>query len=339
MKKLLCVLVLCMMLAAPMVYACGDAPPVPADVSLLFLPNNAKADLDCGIFCPGSKTGLVDWVGDKITTIDLDTGDGFCRPTTPDGRLKWLLCNCDAADEIKVNGRYGFTIEILTPGVEFENLASIHNPTITFDEYNDKSDLCADIDPAEKTLGYKLTDDEIGANTVLVTKAYKNLFSRNKLYISFCDLPRLIIDQRIVPYGTPITLRLGIYDAALVCAPECSRLCQCTRIVAILGCFDECCAVMPYLPLADGWWSGISISNLSGHGGSVAVVFVKGEEKVIKHFTVGPYEILPLNVGDYMATENCMAIIKSSFNMKAVCFGGSGAMAFGLPAETCGSCQ
>jgi hypothetical protein len=267
--------------------------------------------------------------------LDLTTGDGFCKK--PDPCLRWLLCNCDAADEIEVNGKYGITIEIMTRGVSFESMASVNPPQITMREYEKEEDMCGDIGPIERQLDYHFSGD---GNTVLVTNSYRRLFQRNSLYISICDLPRLVVDNRIVPYGTPIILRLGLYDGTIVCQPDCSRMCECNAVVAIAACQSDCCAVLSYLPIGGGWWAGIAITNLDPkHEGSCSVAFVSDQEQVIKTYRLDPASIKTINVGSVVDGASAFAVIKSSFPMRAVSFGGDGTSAFALPSTGCGSCQ
>lgn len=310
------------------------------DINQLFAPGDPTVDKGCGSYCPDDRIGKVDWTGDKISIIDLTTGAGFCNNSQPATQVKWSLCNCDASDEIEIAGSYGFSIEITTPGVSFEDAAYAGIPTITLREYKDKNDLCSNTAPSVKVLEFHLTNngEGIDPNNTLITTPRKNLFDFGKLYISFGNLPRIIIDQRLVPYGVPITLRLGIFDASKVCAPDCSYLCKCQTIVAYMGCINDCCAVMPYLPLESGWWSGIAVSNISAHTGRIAVAFVNSNQKEIRNFDVGPFSILTIVPGEYM-DKSCMAVIKSSFDMRVVIFGGTENMAFALPASSCSGCQ
>ena len=336
MKRGLCLILMCVLLSGPVVFACGDAPSTPVDISLLFAPT-AEPVGSCGSYCPDKPTGTVDWTGDKVSIINLDTGDGFCTPVST--KILWSLCDCDNADKIKIDGTYGFTIEITTPGARFETSAAIETPELIMSEYDSRVAMCAEATPVTHALNYHIDNSgELDYDDVVITESRKTLFTVGRLYLSFSRLPRIIIDERIVPYGTPITLKLGLYDASLVCAPDCSKICECTTVVAYMGCINECCAVTPYLPLEYGWWSGIAITNLTTHSGGVVIVFVTDEKKVVKHFDVGALGILTISVGDY-ADKNCLAAIKSSFNMRVVSFGGTENMAFALPASSCSGCQ
>jgi hypothetical protein len=299
------------------------------------VPNENKEIGECNLQC--SEQGQYDWDGESIMYLDLTTGDGFCKK--PDTCLRWLLCNCRNADEIEVNGKYGIVVEILTRGVSFESVASVNPPQITMREYEKEEDMCDDINPIDQQLDYHFSTSG-GGNTVLITNAKRRLFKRNSLYISVCDLPRLVVDNRIVPYGAPIILRLGLYDGAIVCQPDCSRLCECNQVVAIAACQSDCCAVLSYLPIGAGWWAGIAITNLDPeHPGSCSVAFVSDQEKVIKNYLLDPASIKIINVGSVVDGDSAFAVIKSSFPMRAVSFGGDGATAFALPSTGCGSCQ
>ena len=344
MKKLILLFVLMFAMLAGPVFACGnnvctgdchvkpDCPTQP-DVWGVFFPTTDKDVASCGNVC-GNAIGQYAWDGETVKALDLTTGEGFCK--APAKCLNWLLCNCDAADEIEVNGKYGITVEILTRGAKFESVASTGPPVITLAEYATQADLCAGDDAMTRDLKYHFTTEE---QTVIVTNAYRRLFQRNSLFISLCDLPRIIVDDRIIPYGTPIVLRLGLYDGSIVCQPTCSRMCECTQVVAIAGCYDECCAVLSYLPMAEGWWAGIAITNLSAHDGSVAIAFVSDTEKKIKNFSVPAFGVKTILVNNEVDGETAFAVLKSSFSMRAVSFGGDAIGFYALPATTCGSCQ
>jgi hypothetical protein len=299
----------------------------------MFMPTTDRDVNDCGNIC-GGAIGQYDWDGETVHTLDLTTGDGFCK--APATCLHWLLCNCEAADEIEVNGKYGITIEVLTPGAKFESLASINPPTITLAEFETQVDMCTDGEPVTRELAYHFTS---GDQTVLVTNSYRRLFQRNNLYIALCDLPRIIVDDRIVPYGTAITLRIGLYDGRIVCQPNCSRLCECTQVIAFAGCFDECCAIIPYLPLDPGWWAGIAITNISGHAGSCVVAYISDTQKVIKHYSVPAFGIKTILVNDEVEGLKTIAVIKSSFSMRAMGFAGDANGSHTVPATGCGACQ
>jgi hypothetical protein len=344
MKKLILLFVLMFAMLAGPVFACGnnvcvgdcnvrpDCPTQP-DVWGLFIPTTDKTVADCGNIC-GNAIGQYAWDGESVMALDMTTGEGFCK--APAKCLNWLLCECDSADEIEVNGKYGFTVEILTRGAKFESVASTGPPVITLAEYESKTDMCEDGEAMTRDLVYHFSDE---SQTVIVTKAYRRLFQRNNLYISLCDLPRIIVDNRIIPYGTPIVLRLGLYDGTIVCQPNCSRMCECTHVVAFAGCFDECCSVLPYLPLDFNWWSGIAITNLSAHDGSVMIVFVSDTQKVIKHYDVPAYGIKTIAVGSVITGNRAFAVLKTSFTSRVIGFGGDSVGCFALPATGCGGCQ
>jgi len=308
----------------------------PVDISGSFFTSTERTINNCGMVCPGQGIGQYDWDGDEVVTLDLTTGQGFCKPPTP--CLYWLLCECDAADEIEVNGKYGITVEILTPGVEFESVASVDPPTVTMSEFEDKKAMCGGDNPVTQELLYHFTD---GTHSVLVTNSYRGLFRRNSLYIAICNLPRLIVDNRIVPYGTLIKVRLGLFDGNIVCQPDCSRLCECTQAVALAACQDECCAILSYLPCGLNWWAGIAITNLDpDHAGSCSVAFVTSEGTKIKTYRLEAHSIQTILVNDEVEGDspNAFAVIKSSFPMRAVAFGGDSNSAFALPATSCHPC-
>jgi len=341
MKKVLLLIAAMLMLAAPVMACeatcatnCHVRPDCPTEPGIwgLFFSDKTRDVGDCGTYC-GQLPGMFDWDGESVVTLDMSTGEGFCKKPSP--CLYWLLCNCEAADGIEVNGKYGVTVEILTEGVSFESVASINPATITLAEYADEDAMCAGEDPMTRPLNYHFTD---GSRTTIVTNSYRRLFQRNSLYIAICDLPRLIVDNRIVPYGTAIKLRLGLYDGSIVCQPDCSRLCECDRVVAVAGCHDECCAVLSYLPMGD-WWSGIAITNLSAHDGSCAVLFCDGEDIVVKNYRVPAMGIKTILVNEVLEGGSGFAVIKSSFTMRAVAFGGDQVGFFALPASGCGACQ
>jgi len=337
MKKVLMTLLLFVLLSVPAMAVSGvccdkDCPKEP-EVWGMFIPTTDKDIKDCGSAC-GNAVGQYDWDGESIHMLDMTTGEGFCK--APATCLNWLLCNCEAADEIEVNGRYGLTVEILTRGVKFESVASVNPPLITLAEFETQGDMCSGGDALTRELDYHFSDE---SQTVLVTNSYRRLFRRNSLYISLCDLPRLIVDDRIVPYGTPIMLRLGLYDGTIVCQPDCSRMCECTQVIAFAGCFDECCAVLSYLPLDPGWWSGIAVTNLSGHDGSCVIAYLSDEEKTIKTYPVPAFGITTIAVGNEVEGSRAFAVIKASFSMRAIAFGGDSAGCFALPATNCGACQ
>ena len=342
MKKLLFLVVMCFLLAAPAAYSCGCEVPPPDCPQLqtpdsfgLFFASTDKDIADCGTFC--SRPGLFEWDGESVVALDLNTGDGFCRKPSPDGCLKWLLCDCEAVDKIKVNGKYGFTLEILTRGAKFESVASIEPPTITLNEYADKNDLCSDSEAISKPLAYHFAE---GGQTVIVTNSYRRIFDRDSLYISLCDLPRIIVDERIVPYGTPIIIRLGLYDGTLVCAPECSRMCECTQVVGIASCFDECCYSIGYMPQEEGWWSGIAITNLSTHDGSAIIVFGDTDNREVVNISIpamGIKAFTPASLGADFG--NCWVLIKTSFTSRVSAFTGTSNMGYNVPVYGCGACQ
>jgi hypothetical protein len=350
MKKLFLIVAALLFMVAPATAASGPIcpgscpdPPKPPTCSSdcptnpgvwgLFVPNENKEIGDCNLRC--KEVGQYDWDGESIMYLDMTTGAGFCK--APDTCLRWLLCNCDSADEIEVNGKYGITVEIVTRGVSFESVASVNPPQIVMREYEKEEDMCDDINPTEQRLDYHFSG---AGNTVIVTNAKRRLFKRNSLYISVCDLPRLVVDNRIVPYGEPIVLRLGLYDGTIVCQPDCSRMCECNTVVAIAACQSDCCAVLSYLPIGAGWWAGVAITNLDPeHYGSCSVAFVSDQETKVKTYRLSPASIKIINVGSVVDGDYAFAVIKSSFPMRAVSFGGDGASAFALPATGCGSCQ
>ena len=105
------------------------------------------------------------------------------------------------------------------------------------------------------------------------------------------------------------------------------------------GCHSDCCAILSYLPISGGWWSGISVTNLSQHEGSFSIAIVSETEKVLKTYKVPAFGIKTLVVNELINAPHAFAVIKTSFSSRVVGFGGDATGAFALPATGCGACQ
>jgi len=291
--------------------------------------------------CPNvcqDAPGAIDYDGESLSIFDYGTGEGYdCRKPKNNGCAVFPVCFCDKVDELEKDHEYGLVLEIMTPGAAFYSEASITPDVIRVSSYEGKDDICEDGSPSNVEYLDFIYDDV--RQTVIVTDTSSSLLNQD-LYLGV-SIPPIIVDQSVVSEGTIIEVRITLYDGEKVCAPYCTTpMCNCTIPVAVMACWNDCCATLSYLTTDQGWWSGIAITNISAHNSSVAITYISGSEKQIRVHQVAAGEVITISVSaEDLPFESCWAVLNSGFSMRALAILGDGNACYGYQATGCGACQ
>jgi hypothetical protein len=339
MKKILIAVLMLMMVSVPVLACeceCNQCPTHDPGVNL-FQPPDDKDAITCPSVC-GRVPGSLKYDGESMSIVCPCTGTGFdCTPPKGQKLIPWFLCDCDMFDELEVKEPLGVVIEILTPGVKFYTQAGINPEAIEIYGFKSEADYCDGDSSNYQELPYHFDDGD--RETVLVTKARRNLFKSGQLYLGIC-IPALEIDQRIVPLNTVVKVRISLYRNKYICGVSCgAEVCPCIAPVAFLGCF-ECCSISGYLPVGEGWWAGVAVTNISNKESMVILSFANATGKQIKILTLAPNEVrtfTPDQIGVVLDEPSYVAA-KATTNIKLVTFGGCAQGVYALPGTPCG-CQ
>ena len=339
MKKILIAVLMLMMVSVPVLACeceCNQCPTHDPGVNL-FQPPSDKDVISCPNVC-GRVPGSLKYDGESMSVVCPCTGEGFdCAQPKGQKLIPWFLCDCDKFAELENKEKLGVVIEILTPGVKFYSEADISPESIDIYGFESEKDFCDNERSNHVNLEFNYDDGD--RRTVIVTKASRHLFDHEQLYLGIC-LPAIEIDQRIVPLNTIVKIRISIYQDKYICGYECgAEVCPCIAPVAFLGCF-ECCSISGYLPVAEGWWAGIAVTNISNKESMVILSFANATGKQIKVITLAPNEVrtfTPDQIGVVLDGPSYVAA-KATTNIKLVTFGGCAAGVYAVPGTPCG-CQ
>jgi hypothetical protein len=293
--------------------------------------------------CRGDRIGTIAYTGHNIDVIDYQTGEGYtCRQPENCG-FEFFLCDCKKVDEILIHHPYQLVLFLETPGCKWATEASIYTPVIEVNAYKAKSDLCrCDEEPYNpaytKNLSYWIDDSH---NRVIITQPSRTLIQKDYLYLSI-KLPKIVVDEELVPFGTPIKVSVGLYDGKQACNLCTDPICACARTVALMGCIDECCKTLNYLLGADSsWWCGLAITNRSHYDGAATITFIQGNQQETKLVAVPAGEIstfTPAMLGiNWNGAFWCH--IESSFDLGALGIIGNDQGSYGYQATSCAPCQ
>ena len=291
--------------------------------------------------CPNvckNLPGAIDYDGESLSIFNYSTGEGYdCRKPKNNGCAVFPVCFCEKVDELEKDHEYGLVLEIMTPGAAWYDFASITPVNIGVTSYADEEDICEGNDPTNVTyLDYIYDNDR---KTVIVTDTSSTMLNQD-LFLGV-TIPPIVVDQSVVPEGTVIQVRITLFDGEKVCAPYCTTpLCNCTIPVAIMACWNDCCNVLPYMSIGAPWWSGIAITNISDHDGSVSVTYIQKDQKQMRVYKLEAGEVKTINVGgEDLPFTSCWAVVKSGFSMRTFVIMGDGQQAYGYLGTTCGACR
>jgi len=291
--------------------------------------------------CPNvcvDRPGAIDYDGESLSIFNYQTGEGYtCRKPKNNGYAMFPVCFCDKVDELIKHHPYGLTLEVMTPGASFYSEASIAPDMITVLSFKGKEDACGGAEPTSVSHLSYIYDDE--RESVIVTDTSTHLLTKD-LYLGVL-IPPIIVDQSVVPEGTVIKVRITLYDGKQVCAPYCTEpLCNCTIPVAIMACWNDCCATLPYLVTSGSWWTGIVIANLSDHDGSAAITYIQGDKAQLRvhQLKAGEVKAFVANQED-LPFGSCWAVVNSGFSMRTLVILGDGTQCYGYLGTSCNPCQ
>jgi hypothetical protein len=341
MKKLGLLILLIFFIASP-VFACGECDSH-TNINTSITDGNYSNSYIPPIDAPGCPNvcqdlpGALDYDGKSLSIFNYVTGEGYdCRKPRNNGYAVFPVCFCDKVNELEKDHEYGLVLEILTPGAAWYSQASITPEYIAVRSFPDETRICEDREPSNVTyLSYLYDNDR---KTVIVTDTSANMLT-NDLYLGV-SIPPIVADQSVIPEGTVIKVRITLYDGELVCAPYCTEpLCNCTIPVAVMACWNDCCNVLPYFALGEGWWTGLAITNLSDHDGSVSVTYMQGDKLQMRVYKVKAREVKTIYVnGEDLPFTNCWAQANSGFSMRTFVIMGDGNQAYGYIGTTCSPC-
>jgi hypothetical protein len=240
-------------------------------------------------------------------------------------------------DELQKDHEYGLVFEILTPGASFYSEAGITPDMIAVYSFESEKDICENNEPSARSyLDFVYDNDR---QTVIVTDTSTTLLTQD-LYLGV-EIPTIVVDQSVVPEGTVIKVRISLYDGEQVCAPYCTEpMCNCVIPVAVMACWNDCCATLSYLTSAEGWFSGIAITNISGHDSSVAITYISESAKQVRVHQIAAGQVASFSLAsENLPFDTCWAVLNSGFSMRAMAILGDGNMCYGYQATGCGACQ
>jgi hypothetical protein len=94
------------------------------------------------------------------------------------------------------------------------------------------------------------------------------------------------------------------------------------------------------MSIGEPWWSGIAITNISDHDGSVSVTYIQKDQKQMRVYKLEAGEVKTINVcGEDLPFTSCWAVVKSGFSMRTFVIMGDGHQAYGYLGTDCGACR
>lgn len=227
------------------------------------------------------------------------------------GAIGLKLCDCENVANINSAEKYSFKVTILTNGVYWApiNPSVAATPVdvafCAISSYTDEDDYCANVDAIVKlsqicrfqsatgatigsdgcadgggVTGYNLgignceLSLDVEDRAVSFSTKPEVIFETLRPYVRL-DLPAMYYDNTIVNVGDVVKVKVEITQSSGVC-PDCNIYCVCEAVVlGTFGCFNaQCTLIFPYvLANADGWWTGIVITNKTAYSGSVSFTF------------------------------------------------------------------